>query len=334
MDFSLRCAYAHGTAALRTHLDSIPPQDAISWPVFEEMRERWKGRIELQGVCAHHHRAGARARLVRRLLADRVAARARRDRRRDLHAARPRRACSTTLCARRRIAASTSISMPTRPPTRDAVRARRIADAVHRNRLPAGCSSAIAARWRVRPTTRRERTSTRSPKAGIAVVSLPMCNMYLQDRRTDGTHAALARRHAAARDEGARHPGRGRLRQHPRPVLRLWRPRHARGACARRRASCISTTRSPTGAHAVGRLATPRRRSSAARRLSRRHRAPARRPISSSSAPANWTELLSRPQSDRIVLRANGARASTGRCPTIRELDDLMEWDEHSPTYP
>jgi cytosine deaminase len=30
MEFSLRCAYAHGTAALRTHLDSIPPQHDIS----------------------------------------------------------------------------------------------------------------------------------------------------------------------------------------------------------------------------------------------------------------------------------------------------------------
>jgi cytosine deaminase len=48
----LRCAaYAHGTRAIRTHLDSIPPQDAISWPVFEELRADWKGRIDLQAVC-------------------------------------------------------------------------------------------------------------------------------------------------------------------------------------------------------------------------------------------------------------------------------------------
>jgi len=40
MDFALRCAYAHGTAALRTHIDSIPPQEDISWPVFEAMREK------------------------------------------------------------------------------------------------------------------------------------------------------------------------------------------------------------------------------------------------------------------------------------------------------
>ena len=51
MDFSLRCAYAHGTRALRTHLDSVPPQEEISWPVFEAMREKWRGRIELQAAC-------------------------------------------------------------------------------------------------------------------------------------------------------------------------------------------------------------------------------------------------------------------------------------------
>jgi len=51
MDFSLRCAFVHGTGALRTHLDSIGPQTLISWPVFAEMRQTWKGRIALQGVA-------------------------------------------------------------------------------------------------------------------------------------------------------------------------------------------------------------------------------------------------------------------------------------------
>ncbi|MCC5974679.1 MAG: cytosine deaminase [Rubellimicrobium sp.] len=51
MDFALRCAYAHGTRAIRTHIDSRPPQDGISWPVFVEMREKWEGSIDLQGVC-------------------------------------------------------------------------------------------------------------------------------------------------------------------------------------------------------------------------------------------------------------------------------------------
>lgn len=51
MDFSLRCAYAHGTAAIRTHLDSTPPQHGISWPVFAGVRDAWAGRITLQAVC-------------------------------------------------------------------------------------------------------------------------------------------------------------------------------------------------------------------------------------------------------------------------------------------
>ncbi len=48
MEFSLRCAYARGTRAIRTHLDSVGPQAEISFPVFAEARARWKGRIELQ----------------------------------------------------------------------------------------------------------------------------------------------------------------------------------------------------------------------------------------------------------------------------------------------
>ncbi|QMU58613.1 MAG: cytosine deaminase [Boseongicola sp.] len=50
MEFSLKCAYAHGTRAIRTHLDSIAPQDDISWPVFAELRDEWADRITLQAA--------------------------------------------------------------------------------------------------------------------------------------------------------------------------------------------------------------------------------------------------------------------------------------------
>ena len=49
-EFSLRCAYAHGTVALRTHLDSLGAQLRITWPVFQRLRSDWAGRIALQGV--------------------------------------------------------------------------------------------------------------------------------------------------------------------------------------------------------------------------------------------------------------------------------------------
>ena len=50
MEFALRSAFAHGTRAIRTHLDSFPPQHAISFGVFRELRAAWAGRIELQAV--------------------------------------------------------------------------------------------------------------------------------------------------------------------------------------------------------------------------------------------------------------------------------------------
>lgn len=51
MDFALRCAEAHGVTAIRTHLDSHDPQGDISWAVFHEMRALWRGRIELQAAA-------------------------------------------------------------------------------------------------------------------------------------------------------------------------------------------------------------------------------------------------------------------------------------------
>ncbi|WP_420224533.1 hypothetical protein [Pigmentiphaga litoralis] len=48
MEFGLMTAYAKGVVAIRTHLDSLEPQAAISFPVFKEMRAQWAGRIDLQ----------------------------------------------------------------------------------------------------------------------------------------------------------------------------------------------------------------------------------------------------------------------------------------------
>lgn len=50
MTFALRCAYVHGVAAVRTHLDSHPGLAAMTWRAFRDVRREWAGRIELQGV--------------------------------------------------------------------------------------------------------------------------------------------------------------------------------------------------------------------------------------------------------------------------------------------
>ncbi|MEM6449666.1 MAG: cytosine deaminase [Cyanobacteria bacterium P01_D01_bin.105] len=50
-EFGLKCSYAHGTQAVRTHLDAFGEQGDISFDVFRQLREDWQNKIILQGVC-------------------------------------------------------------------------------------------------------------------------------------------------------------------------------------------------------------------------------------------------------------------------------------------
>lgn len=50
MEFALRCSYAHGTQALRTHLDGVGAQAQLSFEVFDQLRTAWRDRILLQAV--------------------------------------------------------------------------------------------------------------------------------------------------------------------------------------------------------------------------------------------------------------------------------------------
>ena len=50
MRFALRCAYVHGVSGIRTHLDSYPALAPTSWSLFQKLRAEWAGRISLQAV--------------------------------------------------------------------------------------------------------------------------------------------------------------------------------------------------------------------------------------------------------------------------------------------
>jgi cytosine deaminase len=48
-EFSLRCALAHGTKAIRTHLNFRGTETEFpTWELFAQIREAWKGRVDLQ----------------------------------------------------------------------------------------------------------------------------------------------------------------------------------------------------------------------------------------------------------------------------------------------
>ena len=51
MEFGLKCAYAHGTRALRTHLDIVEGKEDLTLEVFQTLRQEWGDRLILQAVC-------------------------------------------------------------------------------------------------------------------------------------------------------------------------------------------------------------------------------------------------------------------------------------------
>jgi cytosine/creatinine deaminase len=185
MEFSLRCAYAYGTKALRTHLDSVPPQEQISWPVFEAMRERWQGRIELQAACLFSI-DGARDAAWLETLAKRVA-------------------------AAKGVLGTVTYMVPDLEELLDrifahaielgldldfhadetddvaAISLKKIAEAALRHKFQGKILVGHCCSLARQPDRDVLDTLDKVARAGVAVVSLPMCNLYLQDRRHDGT---------------------------------------------------------------------------------------------------------------------------------------------------
>lgn len=50
MEFGLKCSYAHGTIALRTHLDCYENQADITLKVYQQLEKAWQKKITLQAV--------------------------------------------------------------------------------------------------------------------------------------------------------------------------------------------------------------------------------------------------------------------------------------------
>ena len=181
-EFGLRTACAHGTAAIRTHLDSLSPQHRISWPVFARLRDRWAGRIDLQAVTIIllEHLEGA----FGDELADTVAAH-----RGILGAVIPAVARSPALERQLDrifgLAAARGLDLDFHAdengdPESHSLRA--IAEAVSRNRFGGRVVVGHCCSLAVQSDAEIDRTLSAVAVAGIAVVSLPMCNLFLQDR--------------------------------------------------------------------------------------------------------------------------------------------------------
>ena len=185
MGFALRCAWAHGTVALRTHIDSRPPRHPISWPVFRELREEWRGRIALQAVSLVPLEAFADAAYATEI-ADLV-----RDSGGVLGAVTGVDAGNEALLDRVfRLAGERGLDLDFHVDETDDPEARsfdRIARAVVAHRFEGRVVVGHCCSLAVRPADEADRALDLAAAAGLHVVSLPMCNLYLQDRRAGRT---------------------------------------------------------------------------------------------------------------------------------------------------
>ena len=190
MDFAIRCAYAHGTAAIRTHIDSLGRQAAISWPVFSEIREKWKGKIDLQGVALFPIDYAIEQPEAFRALVELVAKHGGVLGGMTFLGTLPDEKSKAALTALFEAAAAHGLDLDFHVDESDAVEARSlslIADTIgklnFRGKVVAGhcCSLALAPDQEIADTIDRVRQS------GLTVVSLPMCNMYLMGRTANLT---------------------------------------------------------------------------------------------------------------------------------------------------
>lgn len=190
MDFALRCAFAHGTAAIRTHIDSLGPQTAISWPVFDEVRSHWKGRIELQAAALCPTEIAVDDPGQFRSI---VAAAARYGGSiggLTFMGTRPGEKLDNALDAVCAAAHANGLELDfhvDESASLDALTLEAVARAVIRNRFRGRVIAGHCCSLALLPDDDRRRIIGLLGEAGIAVVSLPQVNMYLQDREAGRT---------------------------------------------------------------------------------------------------------------------------------------------------
>jgi cytosine deaminase len=320
MDFALRCAYAHGTAAIRTHIDSDHAHHDEGWELFSEMRERWQGRIELQAVSlvgpdtlvdpARLHAIATLVKSHRGLLGGSV------------HVFdRSREALRNVVDKAGELGLELDLHIDeTGDPSAHALEhlAAAVIETGYDRPVLAGHCCVLT----VQDDATQKRTIEAVARAGrISIVSLPMCNLYLQDRTATGGVTPMRRgvtllhefRAAGVRvaiaSDNTRDPFYAYgdldmlevLRESAR-ILHFDHPMEGAWDWARTAMS---------GAAAIAGFA---------------HRAEiavgARADLVLFRA-RSWTELFARPQADRVVLRDGVVIDTT--LPDYRELDDLME---------
>ena len=180
MEFGLKCSYSHGTQAIRTHLDSFGPLGKTSFTVFDQLRRQWQDRLTLQAVCLVSldyfltPEADSLAQLVAEFggVLGGVA-----YMNEDLV---PQLDRVFTLAIRYGLDLDFHTDESLDPAD---ITLRYVAEAALRHNFQGAITCGHCCSLSVQTPAAVEQTLTAVKAANIGIVSLPMCNLYLQDRQ-------------------------------------------------------------------------------------------------------------------------------------------------------
>ncbi|MBY5325861.1 cytosine deaminase [Rhizobium leguminosarum] len=313
MEFSLRSAYAHGTSLIRTHLDSLAPQHRISFEVFAEIRDAWKDRIALQAVALFPLDAMADSAFFTDLV---TTIRQTGGLLGGVTRMGPELVWQLDTLFRTAAEHGLDVDLHVdETDDRGAETLKAIAEAVLRNGFEGKVTAGHCCSLARQDEDTAARTVELVAKAGVAVIALPMCNMYLQDRYPGRTprwrgvtlfkELAAAGVATAVASDNTRDPFYAYGDLDPvevfREAVRILHLDHPLDTAAR-----VVTT-SPAaivGRPDKGRIAAGD---------------PADLVLFSAR---RWSEFLSRPQADRVVLRRG--KVIDRSLPDYRELDSVV----------
>ena len=312
MEFGLKCSYAHGTKAIRTHIDCFDRQADISLEVWQTLRSQWMNKITLQAVSLvslDYYQTDAGV-----VLADKIA---------EVGGilggvAYMNPQLDAQLETVFKLATARNLDLDFHADENgdtNSICLQKIAETAIGHQFTGKITCGHCCSLAVQSAEVVKRTIDLVQQANISIVSLPMCNLYLQDRQANTTPfwrgvtkvKELKQHHipVAFASDNSRDPFYG-FGDHD--ILEVFtqavRIAHLDTPYGNWIDSVTKTPANLMGLSTAGRIAV--------------------------GLPADliifkaryFSELLSRPQSDRLVLR--GGKEIDTTLPDYSELDNLM----------
>ena len=188
-NFALQSAWAHGTIALRTHLDSSANLGPTAHAVMQQLKAEWQGKIELQTVslCNVTNFAAHEARRIVELTAQNQA---------SALGGFPQPGPNLAAELEYLLAAARELRLPVdlhvdESALKHAECLRATAEAVLRTEFPYPVTCGHNCSISIHDDARAAGTIALVKEAGIRIISLPLCNSYLQGRHRDAAEQPL-----------------------------------------------------------------------------------------------------------------------------------------------